>query len=166
MDTCVPEFVLSHIFPVLPELTGLPQSRAADIMLLAIGFQESGFVARHQVRGSAVGFWQLDAGGVDALLQNQATRVKVDEALNTLGYKVGSYYRSTHLFDALEHNDFASAALARILLWANPARLPESRDLVDVAWNIYVNTWRPGKPRRNDWAISWNAAWDLYAKTR
>ena len=41
-------------------------------------------------------------------------------------------------------------AAARLLLFTDPKRLPEVGD-AKGAWNLYIRTWRPGKPHRGTW---------------
>ncbi|MOA63587.1 hypothetical protein D3C78_1893600 [compost metagenome] len=43
-----------------------------------------------------------------------------------------------------------AAALARLLLWTDPARLPALGE-VAKSWELYLRTWRPGKPHRHTW---------------
>ena len=43
-----------------------------------------------------------------------------------------------------------AAAFARLLLFTDPRRLPDVGD-AGGAWNFYIRTWRPGKPRRATW---------------
>lgn len=54
------------------------------------------------------------------------------------------------VWDAIEQDDVLAAGLARLLLWTDPGRLPRLGD-ADGAWQLYVRTWRPGKPHRSTW---------------
>jgi len=54
------------------------------------------------------------------------------------------------VWDAIERDDVLAAGLARLLLWTDPSRLPRLGD-ADGAWQLYVRTWRPGKPHRRTW---------------
>ena len=49
-----------------------------------------------------------------------------------------------------QHDDALAAVAARLLLFTDPKKLPELSDAAG-AWNLYVRTWRPGKPHRKTW---------------
>lgn len=55
------------------------------------------------------------------------------------------------VYTALEADDVLAAGFARLLLWADPHRLPDVGD-ADTAWALYLRTWRPGKPHPHTWA--------------
>ena len=55
-----------------------------------------------------------------------------------------------------EWDDVLAAAFARLLLFTDPAKLPKLGD-ADGAWQLYLRTWRPGKPHPHTWP-------DLYAQ--
>ncbi len=126
-------------------------SREARVLLLAIGFQESDFEARRQMNGGpARGFWQFErGGGVRGVLEHHSTRGIAAGLLGTLQYSGDAVY------DALEHNDVLACAFARLLLWTHPAPIP-----VDApsAWAYYAATWRPGRPRPDEWPANFHDA--------
>lgn len=124
-------------------------------MLLAIGFQESGFAHRKQVGGPARGFWQFEAsGGVRGVLEHRATKPFVDAALPVLVVNPWDAY------DALEQNDVLACIFARLLLWTHPMGLPK-RTEPGIAWSQYLDTWRPGKPHRDMWDGHFDRAWKI-----
>lgn len=47
------------------------------------------------------------------------------------------------IWAAIETNDVLAAALARLLLYTDPARLPVLGD-EEGAWQYYLRLWRPG----------------------
>ena len=144
---------------IAPALVLLPQAMstpAAWQMMIAISLQEARGTQRVQIvngggRGPARGLWQFERpGGVLGVLNHKASRHhawKVCEAL-----KVPC--TSQTVWEALEHNDVLAAALARLLLWTDPAPLPH-RDNAELGWQYYMRNWRPGKPHRHTWDAFW-----------
>ena len=142
------------IAPALALLPARMRSDAAEVLLLAIGLQESRFQHRRQLVGTpprptgpATGFWQFErGGGVIGVLQHRASR---DHAL-TLCAARGVEPVSQSVWQALQHDDVLAAGFARLLLWTDPHRLPALGD-AQAAWDLYIRTWRPGKPHRQTW---------------
>src|SRR5690606_26202246 len=142
---------------IAPALELLPDRMASDeaiVMLLAIGLQESRFQHRRQLVGNpprptgpATGFWQFErGGGVVGVLQHHASR---DHA-RTLCAARGVEPVSQSVWQALQHDDVLAAGFARLLLWTDPFALPLLGD-AQAAWDLYIRTWRPGKPHRQTW---------------
>ena len=50
---------------------------------------------------------------------------------------------SEPVYAAIEFDDVLAAALARLLLWSDPGKLPGKGD-TEAAWQLYLRTWRPG----------------------
>lgn len=143
---------LDAIIPtaLLPALTLLPprmNSPDAQLLLLAIGLQESRFQHRRQINGPARGFWQFEqGGGVRGVLTHVASR---DEArMLCVARRVEP--SSASVYAALDTDDVLAAGFARLLLWTDPARLPAAGD-TEGAWALYLRTWRPGKPHPQTW---------------
>lgn len=144
----------SAIAPALELLPAQMTSPEAVVMLLAIGLQESRLQHRRQLVGSpprpagpATGFWQFErGGGVVGVLQHRASR---DHAL-TLCAARSVEPVSQSVWQALQHDDVLAAGFARLLLWTDPHRLPALGD-GQAAWDLYIRTWRPGKPHRQTW---------------
>lgn len=129
---------------LLPARMTSPQS---EVMLLAIGLQESRFTHRRQIGGPARGFWQFErGGGVAGVLRHSSSRehaVRICDACGVPAVAEQVYHR-------LERDDVLAAAFARLLLWTDPQRLPDLGD-AEGAWQLYIRTWRPGKPHRHTW---------------
>jgi len=151
------------IAPALALLPARMSSREAEIMLLAIGLQESRFEHRRQLVGSpprptgpAKSFWQAEQGGgmVTGLLRYHDDSAR-DLAVGLCAVR-GVDPSPRAVWDAIERDDVLAAGLARLLLWTDPGRLPRLGD-ADGAWQLYVRTWRPGKPHRSTWV-------DLYGQ--
>ncbi|SFB46022.1 hypothetical protein [Azotobacter beijerinckii] len=135
---------IAPAFALLPARMNSPQAVA---MLLAIGLQESGFIHRRQIGGPARGLFQFEqGGGVRGVLQHPLSR---PHALAVCDAR-GVFPAAPAVYAALEHDDTLAAAFARLLLWTDPAPLPAVGE-VGAAWELYVRTWRPGKPHRDRW---------------
>ena len=131
---------------LLPKHMDTPQAR---VMLLTIGQQESRFEHRRQMgNGPAKGFWQFErGGGVKGCVNHAASAPHLRQLCAVRGVK----FTAQAIWDAIEHDDVLAAGLARLLLWTDPDKLPAVGD-VDGAWELYLRTWRPGKPHIHTWA--------------
>lgn len=152
------EIAVQFIFPdsarLLPNLDWSDRARA---LLAAIGLQESGFRQRKQINGPARSFWQFELTGVSALLRHRSSRAYLEELARQLCYEPDPLV----IWTAIEHNDLLACCCARLLLATDPRALPERSD-ADAGWQIYLDCWRPGRPRRWDWDSSWNRAWSFF----
>lgn len=154
-----PEFFLEHaIFPaydLLPENFGAPEASA---MILAIGLQESRFEHRRQIGGPARGYTQFEmGGGIIGVLKHEATRDLIRGVLKNLDYTDDSPLAS---YQAIEHNDVLCAAYSRLLLWSHRDPLPRQEER-EIAWQYYLDLWRPGKPHRKTWDAFYDDAWRI-----
>ena len=133
--------------PVAEALLLLPAkmtSPQAELMLLAIGLQESELKHRRQHgNGPARSLWQAEQGGgmVAGLLgfHNQ----DVQDLARGLCAVRGVPAQPRAVWEEIEHDDVLAAGLARLLLFTDPARLPGLGD-EEGAWQLYLRTWRPG----------------------
>ena len=135
--------------PVAEALLLLPAkmtSPAAEVLLLAIGLQESRLTHRRQIGGPARGLWQFErGGGVAGVLRHPVSR---DHAVRVCDAR-GVAPVPEQVYQRLEHDDVLAAAFARLLLFTDPARLPGLGD-EEGAWQLYLRTWRPGAHSRGD----------------
>lgn len=147
---------------ILPALSLLPEhmdTQAAEIMLLAIGLQESRFVHRRQVGGPARGYWQFErGGGVRGVLEHHATREHARALCDALDYKADADI----VYGAIEHNDLLACGFARLFLFTDTAPLPKAHQEVE-AWNYYLRVWRPGKPHPETWGALFERASSMCA---
>lgn len=67
---------------------------------------------------------------------------------------------SQSVWQALQHDDVLAAGFARLLLWADPFALPTLGD-AQGAWDLYLRTWRPGKPHRHTWNALYQQALEV-----
>ncbi|MGB6096452.1 MAG: hypothetical protein WBF95_09155 [Comamonas thiooxydans] len=134
---------------MLPADMDTPQAR---VQLLAIGLQESRFVDRRQLVGSppqptgpAKSFWQAEQGGgmVHGVRRHAATSRIAAELCKARNVSPND----RAVWNAIENDDVLAAALARLLLWTDPQRLPKLGD-AEGAWQLYLRTWRPGAYER------------------
>lgn len=150
----VHQVVIPATLSVLPPRMRNKESHA---LMLAVGLQESRFEYRFQVGGPAHGFWQFEAGGGwKGVMNHAATRDTARALLKIMSYgepDVSDY-------KGIAHNDILACALARLLLFTHPKRLPVSGEH-QYAWGYYVSLWRPGKPHRETWDTFYNVAWNM-----
>lgn len=141
---------------LLPHNLDTPQVR---LLLLSIGLQESRFNARFQAlngggKGPARGFWQFELGtkatkgGVFGVYLHSASH----ELLRLLCRDRDCNFDPAAIWSAVEGDDVLAAGVARLMLLTNPKPLPACGD-EDCAWNYYLQTWRPGQPKRDSWPL-------------
>lgn len=158
--TNIVDTVIEPALRLLPPRLDTPKAR---VLLMAIGLQESRFEHRYQVltgggKGPARGFWQFEEGtkasrgGVCGVFMHSATT----ELLRLLCRDQDCSFDPRAIWSAIETDDLLAAGLARLMLLTNPAALPEVGE-GDAAWDYYLTTWRPGKPRPDSWP-------ELYAR--
>lgn len=134
------------IFPAA-ELLPRMDSVRARVLLCAIGLQESRFKHRLQIRGPARGFWQFErGGGVRGVLTHKASRLDAAK----ICFVRGCGNTLSVVYDRVATDDVLAACFARLLLYTDPAALPELGER-DKAWDYYIRCWRPGKPHRRTW---------------
>ncbi len=142
-----PEAAVNEAFQLLPAKM---DSRAARVILAAIGYQESGYQVRIQYgNGPARSYFQFEKGGIKGVMLHAASvrlAVSVCEAR-------GVEFNSSAIWKAMETDDVLGAAFARLLMYTDPKALPDnSAD----AWEMYAKRlWRPGRPHPDKWPASW-----------
>lgn len=146
--------ILEQAVAPAQKIIGIKRTPASDVLMLAIGLQESRLTMRRQLVGSppkptgpAAGLWQFErGGGVRGVLTHDASKHKARGlcAARAVPAETGT------VWDMLPHDDVLAAGFARLLLYTDPAPLPAPGE-VDAAWNYYIRNWRPGKPHRQTW---------------
>ena len=146
------------IRPTLSELTrydtkpGLTNPEA-ELLMVAIAIQESGIRYRRQINGPARSFWQIEPPTYhDTLLRYTPLQVFADNIDLGMSTPIDASY-------ALRYNDALGCACARGILRLNPKPLPAIGDEAE-AWKYYLENWHPGKPRPDEWALSYWKAYD------
>ncbi len=149
------------IRPTLRLMGSKYASPEAEVLLVAIGQQESGFRYRRQIGADgkpmehlARGLWQFErGGGVRGVLEHSTTKKAAEAAAQALLYPA----EAQAIHTALADNDVLACVWARLLLWTLPQPLPALGQEVD-AWHQYIAAWRPGKPHRDRWVQSYKLA--------
>lgn len=141
------------ISPALAMLPAAMDTPAARVQLLTIGLQESRFEDRRQIvggkpAGPAKSFWQGERGG--GMVHGVRLHPATFHLAATLYRARGVAPNDSAIWNAIERDDVLAAGLARLLLWSDPFRLPALGN-ADGAWELYLRTWRPGKPRPETW---------------
>lgn len=124
-------------------------SQQARLLLLAIALQESGCRTRRQAgNGPARSLWQgeVTGGMCYGVLRHRLTGPVARGLCDDRDCPPDP--RS--VWQRIEVDDVLAAGLARLLLFSDPAPLPDIGD-VDGAWAYYLRTWRPGRPRPEHW---------------
>lgn len=145
-----------------PALRLLPHEMTSDTargLLLCIGKQESDFATREQYGGGpAHGYWQFELGsessrgGVWGVYLHSASA----GPLQYLCMRRRVPFDPEAIYESLLTDDILAAGVARLLIYTDPYALPTEED---EAWTMYADrTWRPGKPRPEDWPTNWDAA--------
>lgn len=138
-------------------LIGIPRTRPADTIMLAIAGQESRWTHRAQIGGPARGFWQFEKGtevtrgGVTGIMLHKATADRARRLCSALRIEADA----ATVYEALRWNDTLAVGFARLLLWTDPKALPTEPG---PAWDCYMRTWRPGKPHPATWQVRWDSA--------
>lgn len=126
----------------------IPLSVSARVVTMTIAGQESRWTYRRQIGGPARSFWQFEkGGGVSGVLNHPSTVLKAKAICGVLDIESDM----TTVFEAMAWNDTLACAMARLLLWTDPAPLPAVGDK-EGAWQYYLRTWRPGMPHPESWS--------------
>lgn len=146
---------LKKAFSMLPKKMNTQQA-AQEV--LAICFQESDMLHRRQIGGGpGRGLAQFEKGdrvsraGVWGVMNHDVVGPLAKEFCLTLGVTP----TVDKVYNELEFNDVLAFGLARLLLWSSPKALPRTEV---EGWDLYISVWRPGKPRREKWPMSWRQA--------
>lgn len=143
----------SAIVPALRLLPPAMDSAKARVMLLTTGLQESKFEFRRQLgNGPARSFYQFEKGtqasrgGVWGCYLHPASK----NLLAKLCLDRDCAFDPQAIWERIENDDVLASGLARLMLFTNPAKLPEVSD-TEGSWAYYAATWRPGKPHPETW---------------
>lgn len=151
-------YTVPAAYSLLPPAMASP---AATAMLLAIGLQESKFEKRRQMQAvdPALSFWQFERAGVQGVMTHSRSKVHLEAALRALRYSA-ILREVSACHKVIEHHDPLAFVYARLLLWTHLAKL-QTRDQAEIAWNQYMDLWRPGKPHPETWKANYVRAWEL-----
>lgn len=142
---------------IVPTLTWLGppyDSPEANLLLVAIGQQESAFKTRKQHGGPARGYWQFEQrGGCD-----EFARVSSIQPFRNAARQLGFQTNADATYFAIGAGaDQLACIMARGILWPDPEPLPARGDS-SAAYVYYKRVWRPGKPSQVRWDASYATA--------
>jgi hypothetical protein len=140
-------------FSLLPKRMNTPKAQA---MVLAIALQESDLKHRRQVKGPARSYLQFERSGISGVLSHGASEEYARGVCQSLDISP----TVDAVYTAIEYCDPLAVAFARLLLWTDAAALPDQHHDRE-AWDVYLRTWRPGKPHAARWGGCSGVAHDL-----
>lgn len=146
---------------LLPSVMDSPEARA---MVVAIALQETNLRARRQrPSGPGRGFTQFEPGvaAIAEVLQHHATSLKAMQFCQLLCVDPSV----NGVYAAVEYHDILCAGFSRLLLWTSRVALPGPND-PESGWTLYVDRWKPGKPRHEDWYDSFSRGWNAVLRGR
>lgn len=115
--TALAEYVVPAL-KLLPAKMGLPQ---AQLMLLAIGLQESDFLHTTQIGGGpARGYWQFEKLAVQDVLTRAGSKAAAKRVCDALHVSADT----DSVYGALAGNHVLAAAFARLNLFNDPHPMP------------------------------------------
>jgi hypothetical protein len=160
-----PKDILVHAvdpaLALLSRLSGIKPDQRARLMLMAIAGQESAWEHRRQIGGPARSFWQFErGGGVAGVLSHPSSKAKIAAVCAELEIPC----EVSVVYEAMAWNDVLGASMARLLLYTDPAALPDIGK-VEEAWQYYLRNWRPGMPHQKTWAARYGTSMGLVEAT-
>ena len=154
-------FYRNALRPALTLLPPIMTSANAEALVIAICLQESRLRHRRQIVTNSInsparGYAQFERdGGVKGVMTHAKTAPYAQAVCATLDVP---WERQT-IWTALEYHDILACMFARLNLWWDPRALP-IRSNPAMGWQIYLHTWRPGKPHPETWVWCWTVAWE------
>lgn len=151
--------VLADMVAPAQQILGIARTPQSDVLMLAIGLQESRFTHRRQIGGPARGFWQFElGGGVRGVLRHKTSQ---DRAIALCDEREVAAVDAA-VYGRLDSDDVLAAGFARLLLLTDPKPLPAVGD-EQGAWQYYLRNWRPGKPHAGTWPAQYRQAMEAVA---
>lgn len=141
-----PKTAVNQAFALLPTKLDTAEARH---QLAAIGYQESKYATRVQYgNGPAHSYWQFEKGGIKGVMRHNASAPLAVKVCRERGVE----FDSEAIWNAMVSDDVLGAAFARLLMYTDAAPVPTN---MQDGWAMYLRTWRPGKPRPDEWVESW-----------
>lgn len=148
------EYLHTAIRPALAKLPQKMRSVEAEMLVLAIALQESDLRHRLQIGGPARGYPQFELIGIRGVMEHPASQRHATALCAVLDIPAAP----ETAYEAIAWHDILSAGFSRLCLWRDPAALPNESEM-DKAWEYYLRSWGPGRPKPDKWAANWNKAW-------
>ncbi len=130
-----------RLYIIRPTLVHLDLwSEAAEVLLLGTAITESNLrYLRQKKGGPGLGIYQIEKVTHDDIwgsYLNKLTKVKLKAKVTWLTSRIP-------LEEQLIHNLSYATAIARVIYWRKPAKLPEAIDIVGLAtyWKTHYNTY-------------------------
>lgn len=129
-------------------------SVAARRQQAAIGYQETKYLTRVQYgNGPARGYWQFEeGGGVKGVMEFKPDGGKISDLARKVCHARGVPFVRRTVWEALAKDDVLAAAFCRLLMYTDSMPVPVTQA---QGWEMYLRTWRPGKPHPEEWPASW-----------
>lgn len=114
-------------------------SKAAELLLLGTALTESNLrYLRQKKGGPGLGLYQIEKITHDDIWKSyldKLTKVKLKAKVTWLTSRIP-------LEEQLTHNLAYATAIARVIYWRKPAKLPEAKDIAGLAkyWKTHYNT--------------------------
>lgn len=126
------------IRPVLAYL-GFPNQKAAENLLVGTALVESELRYLHQVRGPAIGIYQMEPRTHDDI--HDWYILKPDLSCKMLSFQPNLTIGPPNA-DEMHGNLYYATAMARLHYWRVPKKLPDAADIWSLAryWKEYYNT--------------------------
>jgi hypothetical protein len=157
METIMADLISLYRGPMAQANDLLParmHSRAADVISLAMGYQETKFATRQQYGGGpGHGYHQFERPSVRRIMIHPRAKAPLQDICQ----KLDQPFTDASIYVGLLTDDVLDFALARLLMWTDAASLPQIGDEAG-AWSFYIRVWNPGKPRPSDWHESYDKA--------
>lgn len=148
---CLRDLILPALEVTAVHLNTKDKEEAA-VLLLTIAIQESALRYRKQLgNGPARGLFQMEPGPQAMIQLVMGKNRELRSLLPTND--------PSEMWALLEYepNDKYGVYIARAALQTDPKPLPRLGD-EEEAWDCYLKHWRPGKPRKEKWGTSYEAA--------
>ena len=130
-----------RLYVIRPTLTCLDLwSEAAEVLLLGTAITESNLRWLRQKKGGpGLGVYQIEKVTHDDIWKsylNKLTKTKLKAKVTWLTSR-------TPLEEQLVHNLAYATAIARVIYWRKPEKLPEAEDIAGLAkyWKTHYNTY-------------------------
>jgi len=142
----------------------IPVTPKGNVLVMTCAGQESLWKSRRQIR---IGQYHPQSVGARSYWQMESTwggPVAINDVIQDTPRQLFAICEDLEiptdelsLYEACAWNDTLACALARLLLWSDPAPLPEVGDK-QGSWDYYRRNWKPGVPHPSTWSARYDAS--------
>lgn len=149
--------VIPLALALLPAKMDTPPAR---VILACTSLQEAKLTERRQYgNGPAGGLWQFEkGGGVHGVLTHAASKALAAKICADRGVPA----TNAGVWQAIQTDDVLACVFARLLYWTDARAVPAIGQ-VQASWDMYLDNWRPGKPKPDTWPAYYAEATKLVA---